>query len=238
MNEEISIRTFRTPSEIEEVREVWTSWQNHPNIDIDFFLTVNRLRPQILRPHVMVLYRDNRPDAMLIGRIVNGRIAFNIGYKTIFRPQAHMLKIAYNGLLGNLSPANSKALVNEILGTLRRDESDLAAFSHMRADSPIFQAATQVPGFLSRDFFPRLQPHRSMTIPTTVEDFHRRLSHKVRKNSKWTKLLREFPDRLRIDCIRETHRVHSGSARFTSGLSTAILWDTTPSMDSIRQGCS
>ena len=204
MNEGISIRTFRTPSEIEEIREVWKSWQYHPNADIDFFLTVNRVRPQILRPHVMVLYRDNRPEAMLVGRIVNERIAFKIGYKTILKPRARMLRIASNGLLGNLSRANSEVLVKKILDTLRRGESDLAVLSNVRADSLVYQAATRVPGFLSRDFFPRLQPHRSMTIPATVEDFHRRLSPKVRKNSKWTKLLREFPNRLRIDCIRET----------------------------------
>ncbi len=203
MNEGISLRTYRTLSEIEEIREVWTSWQHHPNIDIDFYLTVNRLRPQILRPHIVMLYRDGRPDAMLIGRIVNERIAVKVGYKTILAPQARTLRILHNGFLGNLSPANGKVFVNEILSTLRRGESDLAVLTHVRADSPVYQAATRVPGFLSRDFFPRLQLHRSTTIPATVGDFHRRLSYKVRKNSKWNKLLRDFPGSIRIDCLRE-----------------------------------
>jgi len=198
-----SVRILRSAAEIEDLRETWKSWQYHPNSDIDFYLTVNRLRPQILRPHVMVLYRDKRPDAMLIGRIVDERIAFNIGYKTILEPQARILKIPLSGFLGNLSPANSEVLVNEILSTLRRGESDLALLNHVRVDSPFYQAATKVPGFLSRDFFPHFQLHRSTSIPATVEDFHRRLSHKVRKNSKWKRLLRDFPGGIRIDCIHE-----------------------------------
>ena len=53
MQEGISVRVIRTTEEVEDIRDTWTSWQHHPNIDIDFYLTVNRLRPQILRPHVM-----------------------------------------------------------------------------------------------------------------------------------------------------------------------------------------
>jgi hypothetical protein len=197
-----SVRILRSAAEIEEVRETWKSWQYHPNSDIDFFLAVNRLRPQILRPHVVMLYRDGRPDAMLIGRIVNEQIDLKVGYKTILAPRTRTLRILHNGFLGNLSPANSEVLVSEILNTLRGGESDLAVLSHVRVDSPIYQAATKVPGFLSRDFFPQLQLHRSTTIPATVEDFHRRLSHKVRKNSKWKRLHRDFPGGIRIDCIR------------------------------------
>jgi len=198
-----SVRILRTAAEIEDFRETWESWQRHPNIDIDFYLTVNRMRPQILRPHIVVLYRDGRPDAMLVGRIVNERIACNIGYKTVFAPRARVLRIIYGGILGNLSPANGEILVNEILSALCRGESDLAILSPIRVDSPFYQAATQVPGFLSRDFFPPVQLHRSTSIPATVEDFNRRLSHKVRKNSKWKRLLRDFPGGIRIDCIRE-----------------------------------
>jgi len=199
-----SVKVLRSAAEIEDLRETWKSWQYHPNSDIDFYLTVNRLRPQILRPHVVMLYRDGQPDAMLIGRIVQERIDLKVGYQTVLAPQTRTLRILHHGFLGNLSPANSEVLVNEILSTLRRGESDLAMVSHVRVDSPVYQAAAKVPGFLSRDFFPQLQLHRSTTIPATVEDFHRRLSHKVRKNSKWKRLLRDFPGGIRIDCIRES----------------------------------
>jgi len=53
---------------------------------------------------------DSRPEAMLAGRIVNERIAFKAGYKTIFSVRARLLSIAYGGLLGNLSSENSAAL--------------------------------------------------------------------------------------------------------------------------------
>ena len=57
----LTTRIIRTREEIEDIRDLWVSWQSHPNSDIDFYLTVQRLRPKIVRPHVIVVYNDGRP---------------------------------------------------------------------------------------------------------------------------------------------------------------------------------
>ena len=204
MNDGITIRTLRTPSEIERVREVWKSWQYHPNSDIDYFLTVNRLRPQILRPHVMVLYRDNRPEAMLAGRIVNERIAFKVGYKTIFRVRARVLGIAYGGVLGNLSSENSAAMVKEIARALRRGEADAVRMKDIPMKSEFFRTATQAGSLWLRDRFITPNEHWRLNLLGDFAEFLKSRSPKIRQDiRRYARRFREaYGDAIEIRCYR------------------------------------
>jgi len=204
MNDGITLRTLRTPSEIEMVREVWKSWQYHPNSDIDYFLTLNRLRPQILRPHVTVLYRDSRPEAMLAGRIVNERIAFKAGYKTIFSVRARLLSIAYGGLLGNLSSENSAALVGEITRSLRRGEADAVRLKEIPMESDFFRAAMQAGGLWFRDRFVTPNEHWRLNLPGDYAEFLKSRSPKIRQDiRRYARRFREaYGDDIRIQCYR------------------------------------
>jgi len=206
MGEGISIRVIRTTEEVEDIRTVWTSWQHHPNADIDFYLTVNRLRPQVLRPHIIMLYRDGRPDAVLVGRIVEERIAFKVGYKTIFRPEARLLRITCGGLLGNLSSENSEAIVKEITNSLYRGDADAAVLGHVEVGSPMYTAATRSPSFLRRDLFPTLDAHWTMRLPSSMEEYYSGLSAKARRNRRQEaqRLLRDFSGRVKVSCFRRT----------------------------------
>jgi hypothetical protein len=203
MNAGIGIRTFRTPSAIEEVREVWKSWQYHPNSDVDFYLTVNRLRPQILRPHVMVLYRDNHPDAMLAGRIVNERIAFKAGYKTIFGVNARVLSIAYGGLLGNLSSENSQAMLKEVTCSLRRGEAEAVRFKDIPMNSDFFRTVAQAGGRL-RDRSITPNEHWRLNLPGDYAEFLKSRSSKIRQDiRRYARRFREaYGNDIEIRCYR------------------------------------
>lgn len=206
MSEALNIRVLRTSRELEEIRNIWTSWQYHPNSDMDFYLTVNRLRPQILRPHVMVLYRDNHPDAMLIGRIVNERIEFNVGYKTIFRPEARLLTIAYGGLLGSLSCQNSEALVKEITNSLSRGEADAARLKEIPMDSDLFRAAAQAGGLLFRHRLITPNEHWRLNLPGEFSEFLKSRSSNVRHNiRRYARRFRDaYGDGISVRCYRES----------------------------------
>lgn len=88
---QLAVRVFRSLSEVEEIRSVWTLWNDHPNSDIDFYVLLTQLRLEIVRPHIIVLYRDERPQAMLIGRVLEQRLKFKIGYQTVLKPKARVL---------------------------------------------------------------------------------------------------------------------------------------------------
>src|SRR5437660_935699 len=168
---QVSVKIIRTAAETETVRSAWTAWQYHPNSDIDFYLVLNRLRPQIVRPHVMVLYRNESADAMLIGRIVNERIVMKVGYKTIFTPEARLLSIVYGGLLGNLSSENSEAMVKEIITCLSQGEADAARLKDIPMDSHLFRTAAQAGKVLFRDCLISPNDHWRLNLPRGYPEF-------------------------------------------------------------------
>jgi hypothetical protein len=208
-NSGISVRVVRNLEGIEEIRDVWSSWNRRPNSDIDFYLTVLQHGSQIMRPHVFVLYRGGSPDALLIGRIQDTRLELKIGYRTALRPRVRMLTFINAGFLGNQCSANSKILTEAVRGTLQSGEADVVFFNLLRSDSPLFSCLLLYPGWLSRDHFPSFQPHRGLVLPASKEDFFRGLSPKARKNQKWQakRLLNDYSGNVRIECFQTTDQL-------------------------------
>lgn len=203
------VRVARSVSEVEALRPVWTTLQRHPNSDIDFYLTILGSRPEIVRPHVIVVYRGERPDAMLVGRLEHRRFDLKIGYKAFFSPRCRSLTFIYEGLLGNGSPENSKLMLEEIMRSLRQGEADLAFFNSLKVDSPIYCFAASLPGFLSRDNFPDRREHWTMKLPRSIDEFYLGLSPKVRRNRRQeaNRLLRDHLNDVKIRCLREADEV-------------------------------
>jgi hypothetical protein len=198
----VEVRTLQTVAEVEELRSYWTSWQSHPNADIDFFLMICGVRPEIIRPHVIVVYRDGVPDALLVGRLEDVRIELTLGYSRLGHIRASRLAFNHGGFLGRTTFANGEVLVREVVRSLKEGAAGVAFFSHLPTDSPLYHSAKEVPRLWSRDYASNIQirAHRSMTLPPSVEMLYRRLPGKKRKNLKWQakKLLADFPNEVRI----------------------------------------
>ena len=177
-------KVFRSLPELDEIREAWKAWQYHANSDFDFYSTVVRTLPGVVRPHVIALFKDGRPEALLAGRIDKRRLDFNIGYGPFFRPEARVLSIIHGGSLGNESPAICEALVAELIRNLGAGEADIAFFNHIREHSDLYRSAAILPFVLARDRFPVWNRHRTMTVPTGSAELYERLSSKARKNLK------------------------------------------------------
>lgn len=198
--QKIGIRLISSLAEIEDLRALWTSWRNHPNADIDFYLTICRARTDFVRPYILVVDRNGSPEAMIIGRIEHRRLECKVGYKTVFRPKARVINFIYEGILGDLLPDASAIVVDMIMSSLRCGEADLAFFSLLRADSAIHEAAIRVPRFLSRDYSPPQQTHRSTTLRRNAEMF-RALPRRIQRRNR--KLVSDFRGQVRIVCFRE-----------------------------------
>ena len=100
-------------------------------------------------------------------------------------------------------------MIGEIGMALDRGEADLAVFRYLRTDSPVYHAATTLPGLLQRDYCLNSQAHRRMTLSSSVEAFRSRFSGKVRKNHKWqaAKLLRDYNGDVRVRCFQSSSEV-------------------------------
>jgi len=200
------IRVLRTLPEVEEFRTAWMRLQRHPNADIDFYLQVLQSLPGPVRPHVLVACLNGTPVGFLVGRLENSRMDLKIGYAHLLRVRAHALTFIYGGLLGEAGAGTSEILALEVAKSLRQGEADFAFFNHLQADSPFYAALCRHAGVFSRDCFPVLQTHRTMTIPGNTEEFWERFSPKVRKNQRWQakKLLADHPGGVRISCFQQT----------------------------------
>jgi len=205
----LTLQISRSISEIEELREIWTAWQSHPTSDIDHFLSIVRLRPEIERPHVMVIYRDGRPDSILVGRLERKRICLGLTYLKLLQPEARVLCFTYEGFLGNQSAENSAYATREIVRCLSSGEADVARLEFVKTDSPLFEAAKSSPGILCRDHFPSIQLHGSLRLPGRFEDFLTGLSRKERHNLRRyeTRLKADFAGEMRIECFRQKSQI-------------------------------
>lgn len=190
---------------IESLRAHWQRWQNHPNVDIDFYQTILQHRPEILRPNVLLASRDGTPKALLVGRIERRKRTFQLGYLKLFESELRVLTIPSGGLLGNTSQDICHSLLHNLIGSLKRKEADMIHFSHLRTDSPLYG--------LVRDLLPWHEhyahpctTHRAMTLFSTSENFYASLSSKTRKHLKQNarRLSNDFPNAVVVRTYTKT----------------------------------
>jgi len=200
----LEVRVLRSIAEIEGVRSTWLSWQGVPNSDLDFYLTVITARPEFVRPHVIVLYRDNSPVAMLIGRVERRGLDLRLGYVKLFSPKVTMLAFGYGGFLGSAASDGSDLMIRAVAKCLRDGEANVAFFNHLRADSALYYRIVTHPGLLTHDFFPSLQPHWRLLLPNSTDGLHSGMGRNTRKNhrSQANRLLKAFSGKVRIQCFR------------------------------------
>lgn len=203
------VRTIRTLTELEELRETWNGWCDDPNADLDFYLASARCRPDIVRPHVMVVYRDGRPDCMMIGRLEYCRVKLKIGYTTLFEPKVKRLFFLQGGFLGNFSEENTQTLFRELKNCLEHKEADHAELARIIPNSVQQKAIEKEFSPLSTGHFSTLHEHRWVELPRTFEQFVQSMSrknrHEFRRHEK--RLAADFPGKARFRCYRHEGEV-------------------------------
>jgi hypothetical protein len=204
-SEKVEVRVARTLGEVEALRQPWTRWPGHRDSDIDFYLTNLQSQPEVVRPHVIALYRNDKPDAILVGRLERKPLPFRIGYLPRLRFRARCLTFVQGALRGNPSAENMRSLLQEVMNCLRRDEADMAMLDLVPIDSPLYRLALKLPGVLSRDTLPELQGHDVMTVPDSIDEVQRWMSahrrHELRRTAR--KLQSNPVGEPRIVCYRE-----------------------------------
>ncbi len=205
------IRVLRSVAELETIRSYWQSWAGHPESGMDFYLTLLRSNPGILRPHVLAVYREGQPRTILVGRVDCGQIErLRIGYLSI-KVHANSLFFVKGALRGEASPHDCELLIRELCNNLRGGEADLAYLNFLREDSSLYVHARKLPPFVCRDRICPSQLHFSATLPSTIDEFYLRFSPKVRKNKRWEakKIAAEFSSDIKVSRIENVVDVDS-----------------------------
>jgi GNAT acetyltransferase-like protein len=196
----------RNASEIESVRETWTS-VNWPRVDadIDFFVAVLETSAQAVRPHVVVLDGE-QALGMFVGRVEETHLSCRIGYREVYRPEVRSIVLAHGGLAGTDRPEVSEAILGALLESLRAGEADVLILHALRTDSTFYQTVRRRLSMFARNtMFAAFATHRRLVLPGSFDDFLATKPAKARASllrpSK--KLRRDFGDRLSLPVYRE-----------------------------------
>lgn len=173
----VAIRIARSLPEVEALREPWTGWLGSRDSEIDFYLMIIGSYPEVQRPHVIALYRNGKPDAILVGRLECKRITFDVGYLCVFRPRVRCLTFVSGAIRGNASPENTGILLREVINCLKQGEADIARLEAVCVDSPFYLFAMKLPGIWTRDTLPMARLRDVMIVPDHIDEVYRRMSH-------------------------------------------------------------
>jgi hypothetical protein len=177
----LEVRVARTPEEVEAMREAWEALAvDNPAADPDHLLTLIRHSPEQLRPHVVLLERDGRAEAMAVGRVGEVLLGARLGYATVLRPRLQALVVAQGGLVG-ADEAHAGPLLAAVLDTLQHESLDVIRL-RARVGSPAHELATTRPGALVRGRAADAVVRRRARLPETFPEYLQARSAKTRSN--------------------------------------------------------
>jgi ribosomal protein S18 acetylase RimI-like enzyme len=200
------VRVLRSEQEVETLRHLWDALgTSYVDADVDFFLTLVRMRANVLRPHVIVLERDGDPAALVVGRIEEVPVSCRIGYRTVYRPILRSLTVAHGGVSGSEDDQTARALLEQLERCLAAGEADMVKLPALRTGSPLHRAATQVPGVFRRQHFMEPFRHTRLVLPDSYEQLLASRDRKSRYNIRRSAdlLHRTFGGDLSVEVLRD-----------------------------------
>jgi len=195
----------RVLAEVDELKDFWTSCPSHRDADFDFYLFFLRNSPEVVRPHVIVLYRDGRPSALVAGRLENRSIDIRFGFLRLIRLRLRALTFMYGGVLGDISlAAEAKDVISCIEESLRAGEADAAFLEYLPVDSPLYGCARSLPNPVRVNHSAESRIHRIRTL-VDGKSFMESLPSSERRIQKRRarRLAETFGDKVRIERFQD-----------------------------------
>lgn len=184
---DLTVRVARTLEEVEELRPAWEAMQWHPNTDIDFYKMIVQIRSNVIRPHVMVVFQEDQPIAILVCRLETIRLDCRFGYKTLYQPEVKSLTILHGGLLGSDTPEIACVLIDGLFRELKKGEIDCVHLALMDRSTHFYKRFRKFPHWLNRHPAFSVSPHYLTELPTDLEEFLNRFSNGYRKSLRYYK---------------------------------------------------
>lgn len=194
----------RSVDEVESLRPLWEGLQgeNLPT-DIDYFLTVSRYNPTVLRPHVVVVQPPEAEPSLLAGHLSRLRLNHGFGPRTPFRPSVRAISV-YRGVVGRPTPEALSAALRSLAGELG-PTADAILLHNLERGSPLFEASVHTfPARLRERWSPR-KARWACEIGPTLEDTLRSRSSKTRENVRriQRRIANDFGARAEVRILRE-----------------------------------
>jgi CelD/BcsL family acetyltransferase involved in cellulose biosynthesis len=173
---------------VEEVLALRSAWERLPvgNIDADpdYFLTVVGNRPEVLRPHVVLIERAEG-DLLIVARLERAPLETRVGYRVVARPTVRSLIVSFDGIVGAKTEVDWRRAVDELRRSLLDREADVVMLPGLRMDGTLASLARSAGSFLTRDRLVAPVNQWDAAIPDTFDAFLARRSNKTRKNLRY-----------------------------------------------------
>ncbi len=196
----VSLRTVRDLRDLEGLREIWKSWSGSRDSDLDYFSHRVRWRGPDCRPHVIVLSRNEKPEAILIGFLERRSVPVRLGQVTVCRRMATVLEFVRGALRGEASAENCAALVRQVNHSLKEGEADTAVWENLPMESPFYTLIGGQHRLLLREYFSADDDRYVMPFPKTMDELwtslHSTQRSKLRR--KYQRVWRHFAGRIQI----------------------------------------
>jgi hypothetical protein len=201
------LEVIRTVADLEGLRRFWQSRATDRDGDLDFYLFIIGASPEAARPHVLIVRRDGKPDAMLIGRLENRRIQIGSPYIGLQSPILRILTFIDGGVLDGISASDSDLFARAILSSLRAGEADVAVLERLRTDYPLYQHTRSLADGLCVDPFPVRLTHRVRRLDDGP--FLASLSANERYNQqrRSRRLAAGFSGNIRLECFHDAAEI-------------------------------
>jgi CelD/BcsL family acetyltransferase involved in cellulose biosynthesis len=200
------VSTVRRTEDLGDLRDAWRDLQgDFVSTDPDHYLAVLEESPNAVRPHVVLLEHDGRPEAMIVARIEETRLPLRLGYGPVYQPRVRSLNVVYGGFLARDPVATANRLVDELLGALSRCEADVVFTPNLAVQSPEFVALTTRPSALRRSYLLTPKAHWRLVVPASLDELIRakpqRSRSRIRRYPK--RFLTTFEGRYRFEVVRD-----------------------------------
>jgi hypothetical protein len=186
---------LRNLEQIEVLRPIWQTLQRAEpvptvNVDIDRYMSVLRISENQAVPYVLLLRKNQQPQAIIVGRCEKVAIDFKLGYKTLSSIPLRGLTVIYGGVLGQPDEEASRLIIGHLTRHLSRGEIDVIAFNRLRAETKFYEQLRHNVCGLYRNHFLEIESHRRMSIPDSIDQFYSMRSKKHRQH------LRQYQNKL------------------------------------------
>jgi hypothetical protein len=136
----LEVRVYRSDSELQEVREFWSSSQAHPNSDHEHFLLVCGLRPNVTGPCVIAVWDEGKCRCLVVGRRERTTIQPTLGYARLPGVSVTAITVIHAGVIGTLEAPAAAAVASQVDELLRQGYADVAIVNSLPEEAPLWQA--------------------------------------------------------------------------------------------------
>jgi hypothetical protein len=201
MTDVIKVDVARGHDEVAALRPLWESFPPESiTTDFDYFHTVIESEPSMIEPWALAARHGSTTVALALARLEDLTLPLKFGYRTLVAPRLRSLTVVYRGTLGAVDDAVAEAFVHRLCSVLREGGVDAVTFRRLDVESPLFRAATSIPGALARQRHTRPAICWERSLPASFDEFLQSLSKSTRTGVKRysSKLERDFAGRLEV----------------------------------------